>query len=210
MAPEPRNVGPDPDVAAILTDAFAADPFMAWIFGGIDDRQGVLRVWWDWLVTHGPDGGEVWRTDDSGAAAIWYPPRHARPEAEPTLEPEAEPVDDGEEAVDPFVELLTGLIGERVSEVLAFFGQGSAMHPPEPHWYLLALGTLADRQGQGLGARLVRPVLDRCDTEGLGVYLESSNPRNIPFYHRLGFVEVGELWTPDDTALVTGMWRAPR
>lgn len=208
MPDEPRNVGADPEVGPTLTDAFADDPFMAWIFGGVDDRRAALRVWWDWLVAHGPDGGEVWRTDDAGAAAIWYPPRHARPEGEPPAEPE--PTEDrGDAPVDPFVELLTGLIGERVGEVLAFFGRGSAMHPPEPHWYLLALGTRTDRQGRGLAARLVRPVLDRCDAEGLGVYLESSNPRNIPFYHRLGFAEVGELWTPDDSAVVTGMWRTP-
>ena len=46
------------------------------------------------------------------------------------------------------------------------------------------------RQGQGLGAMVIAPVLERCDAEGVRAYLDSTNPRNRPFYRRLGFVRL--------------------
>jgi ribosomal protein S18 acetylase RimI-like enzyme len=61
----------------------------------------------------------------------------------------------------------------------------------------------------GVGARLVAPLLERLDADGIGAYLESSNPRNLSFYERLGFTE---LWTdtPAGGPPMTGMWRDPR
>ena len=204
MSPIPRVVGADPVVGQVLSDAFAHDPFMEWIFGRSAVAES-LPTWWGWLVANAPEGAEVWGTDDGGAAALWYPPRHA---GDPVPERVLDRADKG--AAAPFVEMLTPLVGDRIGEILTLFAAGGEAHPPEPHWYLSALGTRRDRQGQGLGALLVHPMIDRCDDDGLGIYLESSNPRNIPFYHRLGFEVVGELSTPDNAVMLTGMLRAAR
>jgi GNAT superfamily N-acetyltransferase len=89
----------------------------------------------------------------------------------------------------------------------------SVMHAAHPHdaahWYLNVIATLPDRQGQGLGARILEPVLTRCDRDGVGAYLESSNPRNMTLYRRMGFVQTGELPLPDGPSLYP-MWRDPR
>ena len=53
-------------------------------------------------------------------------------------------------------------------------------------------------------------VLDRCDEEGVPAYLESSNPRNIPFYARHGFESTGEIVVGKGAPTVTAMWRNPR
>ena len=206
---EPAIVQPDAQHADILADAFLDDPFMAWIFGDHAARVAALPTWWAFIGANSPEGAELWRIDD-GAASLWHPPHHA---GEPEPEPEPEPAegDDGEEEEpNPFVEMMLPFVGGRLPEILDMLGSGRELHPDEPHWYLLALGTRAATQGHGLGARIVRPVLERCDREGIGAYLESSNPRNIPFYHRLGFEIVNENWTPDNVAVMTGMWRAPR
>lgn len=47
------------------------------------------------------------------------------------------------------------------------------------------------QQSRGLGATVLWPILQRCDRERLPAYLESTNPRNIPFYERFGFRQVG-------------------
>ena len=67
---------------------------------------------------------------------------------------------------------------------------------------------MPDRQDAGLGAAVLAPVLDRCDAEGVHAYLESSNPRNLPFYRRLGFVAAGEIPLPGGPSLIP-MWREP-
>jgi ribosomal protein S18 acetylase RimI-like enzyme len=84
------------------------------------------------------------------------------------------------------------------------------LHPHEPHWYLASLGTAVDRQGQGVGGALMRPVLAHCDAEGIGAYLESSKERNVPFYRRHGFEVRQEVTLPGDGPPIWTMWRDPQ
>jgi hypothetical protein len=51
-------------------------------------------------------------------------------------------------------------------------------------------------------------MLERADAEGLPVYLESSNPRNLTFYRRHGFEAWGEvIRMPEGGPSVQPMWR---
>ena len=68
---------------------------------------------------------------------------------------------------------------------------------PGPRWYLGVLGVAPERQGQGLGTRLMQPVLERADREGLPVTLETGQPRNLPIYRRHGFEVLRELPPPE-------------
>jgi ribosomal protein S18 acetylase RimI-like enzyme len=68
-----------------------------------------------------------------------------------------------------------------------------ANHPEEPHYYIRYLGVATQFQGQGLGSALLRPTLDRCDSEGVPAYLEASTERSAALYQRLGFIHLGEL-----------------
>lgn len=65
-------------------------------------------------------------------------------------------------------------------------------------------------QSKGVGSAVIRDMLDRCDTEGMPAYLESSNPRNVPFYARHGFEKTGEIVVGKEARTVTAMWREPR
>ena len=83
------------------------------------------------------------------------------------------------------------------------------LHPTEPHWYLFLLGTDPVVQGRGVGGRLVQPVLDRCDAEGLPAYLETQKESNLAFYGRLGF-EVGQKLEHAGAPPIWTMTRRPR
>src|SRR3954453_3125175 len=50
---------------------------------------------------------------------------------------------------------------------LNVLGKMEKVHPEEPHWYLAVLGTAAEPQGKGIGSALIRPVLEKCDEEGI-------------------------------------------
>jgi hypothetical protein len=58
------------------------------------------------------------------------------------------------------------------------------------------------------GSALVSPVLVRCDREGLGAYLESSKPANVPYYERFGSSVIGRIDLPSGPP-VWPMWRDP-
>lgn len=80
-------------------------------------------------------------------------------------------------------------------------------HPAAPpHWYLATLGTDPDAQGRGLGAAVLAPVLEECDRDGVGAYLESSKERNLDYYARFGFRVTRELRLPRGPR-VWLMWR---
>lgn len=65
-------------------------------------------------------------------------------------------------------------------------------HPRDEHWALEALGIRPEAQRRGLGTRLMNPVLQRADSEGVYCYLETSDPANITYYRRFGFEVVTE------------------
>jgi RimJ/RimL family protein N-acetyltransferase len=87
-----------------------------------------------------------------------------------------------------------GLGLRRAGRLQGFFSEN---HLQDPHCYIRAVGVATRFQGQGLGAALLRPTLDRCDREGLPAYLEASSERSAAVYERLGFVHLGELRVPD-------------
>ena len=85
-----------------------------------------------------------------------------------------------------------------------------AMHPRErEHWYLAFIGVDPEWQGRGIGTALLRPVLERCDREGLPAYLEASSPRNRACYERNGFRVVEEYRVARDAPPGWRMWRDP-
>lgn len=82
-------------------------------------------------------------------------------------------------------------------------------HPSNPeHWYLAVVGTDPAAQGQGLASKVLSPVLDQCDRDGVAAYLESSKESNIAYYSRLGFRVTAEHRLPRGPS-VWAMWREP-
>lgn len=195
MTEQPLAETPSHTVAAAtLAQAFLADPLMAWIFDDVSTRPALLLHWWQWMLDHLPGHAELLATADDRSAALWYGP---------------DPTDD--DAQRDFVAMLTELIGEvRAHEKMRGLSVIPLAHPHNVrHWYLAAVGTRPYAQGHGSGVRVLAPVLARADAEQVGVYLESSNVRNVSFYERLGFVVTGTIAIPAGPSL-TPMWRPPR
>lgn len=58
---------------------------------------------------------------------------------------------------------------------------------PHPHWYLALLGVSPDHQRQGVGSRLLQPIVSQADRQGLPCYLETSTESAVRFYQSHGF-----------------------
>jgi len=178
-------------ITATLTAAFAADPLWSWAFPSMDG----LAVLWRLLVSSALRYPWVWIADDYAAVSVWIPPGGI------------ELTEDEEALLEP---MLVDLVGSHAAEVLTLFERLEQTHPDEPpHYYLSLLGTHPDHRGKGVGMALLAENLARIDAEGMPVYLESSNPANVPRYERQGFVRVGEFLRPDGQLTVSTMWRRP-
>jgi GNAT superfamily N-acetyltransferase len=91
----------------------------------------------------------------------------------------------------PFVEDDLVLSRQRILESYATAVR--ARYAPSRHWYLQVLGVDPACQGQGYAGKLLKPMLDRADRDGLPCFLETQLEKNVTLYEHFGFrvVEAG-------------------
>jgi len=184
-----------PALEQALGRAFADDPVWTFALHGsrrLPERIGtfigiVARI----NLAH----GSVWVTGDGTAAAVWAPPKHWRVRPRQFLR---------------YSLRAARAAGPRSWPNLAAMGEVEKHRPTGEHWYLAVLGTEPSAQGSGRASALLRPVLERCDGEGLGAYLESSKESNIAFYARHGFEVTESFDLPRNGPRLWSMWRDPR
>jgi GNAT superfamily N-acetyltransferase len=185
-------------VVRIAAAGFHDDPVLGWVFQDRADRRAKLEIIFGGLVDDMfPDRGVI-HVAAEASVALWREPSFDQ------HRPASERVVEGEEdaAPSPFTDAelrRLGALGEAMNRA----------HPHEEHWYLNVVSTLPERQGRGLGAAVLQPVLERCDAEGHRAYLESTNPRNRSLYRRHGFIEADEIAVGDGPTMMQ-MWRDPR
>jgi len=196
---EPRRITPD-DADAItetIATAFFHDPLWSWAFGDEARRAADFRVWWRVFVDAALRDSWSWVTPSCESVALWSRPGH-------------EELNDAEEA--RLAALVGELIGgEHAAAVLDVLTRFELEHPrAEPHYYLSVVATHDDHRGHGIGETMLRRNLETVDAEHMPAYLESSNPRNLERYMRLGFEPRGEIEVPDGRPAVVTMWRPAR
>ena len=202
-APSPPIIRPAtaadwPELGDVLGRAFHDDPVMSFVIRRrpLVPRASLLLGMMARLHLD-TDTVDVAVDPDSGAivgAAVWAPPDHWRI------------------PISAYVRNLGTVlrsIGVGGLPRVTVLSQVERRHPREPHQYLAILGTDPAHQGRGVGAALLRPVLDRCDEEGLPAYLESSKLSNVPYYARFGFDVTRELTLTGGPTMYL-MWREPR
>lgn len=91
---------------------------------------------------------------------------------------------------DHFENSIPGL-AERMA---AYDAIAERFKPSLPHYYLGVIGVDPAMHGRGVGARLIQAFCARSVSDRLscGVYLETANPANVPFYERAGFEITGQ------------------
>jgi GNAT superfamily N-acetyltransferase len=185
-----------PRLARVLARAFYEDPVMRWVFPDDSrrlrqlERSSVSVSLKMMCLPH----GETYTTEDVAGGALWLPP--------------------GKERLGPLDSLrllphMAASWGRDLPRALRSLAHVDAKHPRDPHYYLFILGVDPDRQGEGIGTALMRPVLRTCVSRGVPAYLEASGPRNRDLYARNGFEVVEETALPGGGPPVWRMWREP-
>jgi GNAT superfamily N-acetyltransferase len=182
-----------PGAAAVLVEAFAADPWFRWLYPDDATWPDCAGAWFGLVLDRAFPRGHTYVTGDG--AVNWIPPDVHFPE---------------EADVGLAVELLGGQIGERAGAALGVIGAAGAVFPDEPRFHCVYVGVRRAARGRGVGTSLLRRVLDVCDREGHAASLTSTNDANLPLYRSLGFVEIGSVPIPGTAHVMRPMWRAPR
>ncbi len=80
--------------------------------------------------------------------------------------------------------------------------------PNKPHWHVDPIGVLPERQGQGIGQKLMAYYCQHVDSQNMAAYHETDQPQNVRFYEKFGYKTV-------ETEPIFGvtnwfLWRGPR
>jgi ribosomal protein S18 acetylase RimI-like enzyme len=191
-APSDQN-----ELVEVLACAFEEDPLTTWFVRHDIKRPSGLRQLFRWYLRETlPQGFSHACMNPPAAAALWMGPDQWKVSflRQVLLLPEIV----GVVGMDAVVSRLRGI------DIL------QRCHPHASHYYLAVLGTHPNYQGRGVGSRVLAAGLRRCDDMHLPAYLETANPRNLPFYERNGFYVSGQVEIPYGGPLVWRMWREPQ
>jgi len=184
------------DMAGTLGRAFADDPLFDWLVPDQTRRHRMLPAWFTLAFKKMFTRREVYTTDDHAGAAVWAAPGEWK----------TKPVE--------MVSMIPGSIRVvglgPMRRLITMLNAMEKEHPEELHWYLEVLGTDPPHQRKGVGAALMKPVLDRCDAEGLPAYLATQKPDNVAYYRHHGFEVRKEMDLPKGGPHLWTMWRPPQ
>ena len=183
-------------VGAVLALAFADYTWTDWAVPP-DEHGARLRTLYAGFAELTGTVGGCWLAETPDAvvaAAQWIPPELAAlPDALTGRVRHAE----------------RAALGDRLEANLAAEAACRPLRPRQRHWFLASVGTVPGARGHGIAARLLRPVLDRCDQEATPAALETSSEANLRLYRRLGFTVSAELDPPAGAPHVWSMSRSP-
>eukprot|EP01013_Petalomonas_cantuscygni_P038023 TRINITY_DN69005_c0_g1_i1.p1 TRINITY_DN69005_c0_g1~~TRINITY_DN69005_c0_g1_i1.p1 ORF type:complete len:343 (+),score=43.29 TRINITY_DN69005_c0_g1_i1:113-1141(+) len=156
---------------------------------GCEDQLGIPRTVFDAAASFG-----------MAAVAVWVLPPHKGPGLSSMVAMGSAAIRMGGMQVAKRIHKLMSMLETGEHGIFGTdSGPGASPPPPagtthafrgRPHIHLLMLSADLPYQGKGLGGAVLAPGLAHADQAGACCYLESSNPRNVPFYERHGFVTV--------------------
>jgi ribosomal protein S18 acetylase RimI-like enzyme len=177
----------DERAVGTIVAAFVADPVERWLW---PEPAQYLTHFPSFVAAFAGDA-TVASLDTFAAVAMWIAPG---------VELDGEPI---------VAVLRDTVASDRQDDAFAVLEQMDELHPKDPHWYLPWLAVDPPHQGTGLGGELLDRGLARVDADHLPAFLETPNPRTVPFYERHGFSVVGVAQAGDCPPL-TSMVRTAR
>lgn len=178
-------------VARILAEAFTEDPVLVWAMPHSASRLADATAFFTFYLRRlRSRSWEVFATADRSAVAVMTSVGHMEG-------------DHSEGSRD------VPSLNRTTSPATDYFRWIETFRPDVPHRYLEFIGSSPGYRSKGQGSVLLKSLLEMSAREGLPVWTWSSNPRNLPFYHRLDFVAGADLCWGADTPSVTPLLRPP-
>lgn len=164
--------------AAVVASAFFDYPMMEYYFPDAKRRKRRLTWYMTKTLNAALRFGEAYSTSDLSGVMFYLPPGHTRLTQNEFIRAGFLPVP-----------LVMGFAHYKKSDACEKFvadTQEKLMNGRE-HYYLWGLVANPDAQRKGVGTALLTNLTIKADAEHLPVYLETHEPKNVPYYERFGF-----------------------
>jgi GNAT superfamily N-acetyltransferase len=191
-APELAGPADLPGLVVTCAAAFSDDSMIRWPMP--DATPAMLQELFRVILTPYLEFGVLWKIHGCDGGAAWLSPGVTGR------------FDEIEQSARAAINLLTDDGGARYA---AFWDWLGAHLPREPCWFLDLVAVAPAAQGQGLGRALVTHGLNLARADGCPAFLETSTPRNVPFYQSLGFQIADKQQAPDGGPVIWFM-QTPR
>ncbi len=179
----------------VLARSFFNDPMMRYYLPDVAVRQKVLPVFMRIMARYCLAHGEVWTTPGLDGLACWLPPGQTTVSIWGMVWAGLGVVPlraawnfFHQSQTDGSSSLSLRQLIQRVEQAEGRLDEIHRQIVPGKHWYLMTLGIDSDRQGRGIGSRLIAPQLERARLAGLPCYLETGTEIDVAFYIKNGFV----------------------
>ncbi|RKR82003.1 acetyltransferase (GNAT) family protein [Mucilaginibacter gracilis] len=189
-------------LAESLYNSLSDDPFYIALLkplAGEAAKKTALLKYLDYSMQEATQYGRLFIPDgDPNGVSIWARPMDESAETAKKL------------AKKSFIRQNIGKHSLHIYDLInAFMADKVQQSIPDDAWYLSILGVNPARQGQGLGSALVRGVLQDTDRLMKPTYLETFNPKSLPFYQRLGYEIIAKVDEPNTNASYWVLMRKP-
>ncbi len=187
-----------PALSNMAAEAFLSAPVYRHLLPDADRRREFLRHFFHFRLVFGQRKGLAFTTPEQDAVSVWLPPE-VRLRAPDYLS----------------ADLLRGIRAAGVGtirQMLSINAIGEGMerrHCPEPHWQLAPIAVSPERQGEGIGAQLLRHGLELVDLRQGSVFLDTQAQRTADYYRRFGFRAVESRLVEGADIPIIGMVRRP-
>jgi ribosomal protein S18 acetylase RimI-like enzyme len=186
--------------AELLVDAFWNDPLNLYFIPEGENRRKLFAHYLQFRLRFAITYGEVYSTSpDFEGIAAWFPP--------------------GKSDMTNFRLIRAGglklarLLGTdtitKMNRTASHLAGTRKQHLPDPHWHLFPIAVDPRHQGKGYASALMKPMLDRIQSDGLPCFLETQNEKNVSLYEHFRFNVIYRETIPEAELSNWGMVRSP-
>ena len=188
------------EAAAVLSRAFHDDPPLVYSIPDELKRRSKSHFIFEAFIRYSISCGQVYATSDSlEGIAVWLP----SDKVETGL---WQDLNNGWLSIIINLGLETTLRQRKVGSVM---GAAHKRSISSPHLYLFLLGVEPGLKRKGYAGKLLRPVLEKADSDGMACYLDNTKEQNLPVYRHFGFDVTEEYTIPGTSINLWAMIREP-
>ena len=180
--------------------AFQNDPVIKLTYPNEKERKQKAQYFFEMVYRYGIKYGEVYATSNNlEGISVWIPPNRVFASIWDMIKCGALRVlrKSGLKAM------------KRGMPVMKYMESAHKRLVKFDHWYLQELMVKPEEQGKGYGSLLLKTMFKKIDSEGLPIYVDTNNEKNIPFYQKHGFEILEHVIHPKTNIPVWGMLRKP-